>query len=173
MARVEINEIKLSQITEQVDNNSIIIEKIVDQLVTKYCSSLDDLMEKLRDAINDVKYPLSDEELDQVSLKLASMLYFVSQTLENVGIRLDIAKFIRTETYGRIHMATEGTVSDKNNAAERGTSEEMITVTAYDRTYRKIKLRLDAASEMLSTIKKVISRRSQEQDLVNYSRRVK
>lgn len=71
------------------------------------------------------------------------------------------------ELYNNIHQRTPGTIADKQAASEAGTVEEEIVYRAYQRAYKRIKQKLEAAYEVLSSIKKVISRRMGEQELAN------
>ena len=71
------------------------------------------------------------------------------------------------ELYNNIHQRTKGTIADKQAASEAATLEEEIVFRAYQRAYKRIRQKLEAAYELLSSIKKVISRRMGEQELSN------
>ncbi|HUM45264.1 MAG TPA: hypothetical protein PKI14_20145, partial [Fervidobacterium sp.] len=48
---------------------------------------------------------------------------------------------------------------------ELAVQNEQITQIAYQRAYRKVKLRMEAAYELLQSVKKVITRRTQEYEM--------
>lgn len=157
----------IHNIIGRVEDNSAKVEKIVDELIQPYCDKLDILIGKFRDCLMDKKNPVTEWELDDVCLKLPSYLYFMGEAQEKFGIKEDISKSVKMELYNQIHQRTRGTIADKQAASEAGTMEEDIVYRAYQRAYKRIKQKLEAAYELLSSIKKVISRRMGEQELAN------
>lgn len=157
----------IHNIIGRVEDNSAKVEKIVDELIQPYCDKLDILIGKFRDCLMDKQNPVTEWELDDVCLKLPSYLYFMGEAQEKFGIKEDISKSVKMELYNQIHQRTRGTVADKQAASEAGTIEEDIVYRAYQRAYKRIKQKLEAAYELLSSIKKVISRRMGEQELAN------
>lgn len=157
----------IHSIIVRVEDNSEKIEKVVDELIQPYCEKLDTLITKFRNCLMDKENPVTEWELDDVCLKLPSHLYFMGEAQEKFGIKEDISKSIKMELYNEIHQRTKGTIADKQAASEVGTIEEDIVYRAYQRAYKRIKQKLEAAYELLSSIKKVISRRMGEQELAN------
>lgn len=157
----------IHSIIVRVEDNSEKIEKVVDELIQPYCEKLDTLITKFRNCLMDKENPVTEWELDDVCLKLPSHLYFMGEAQEKFGIKEDICKSIKMELYNEIHQRTKGTIADKQAASEAGTIEEDIVYRAYQRAYKRIKQKLEAAYELLSSIKKVISRRMGEQELAN------
>lgn len=157
----------IHNIIGRVEGNSAKVEKIVDELIQPYCDKLDILIGKFRDCLMDKQNPVTEWELDDVCLKLPSYLYFMGEAQEKFGIKEDISKSVKMELYNQIHQRTRGTIADKQAASEAGTIEEDIVYRAYQRAYKRIKQKLEAAYELLSSIKKVISRRMGEQELAN------
>ena len=157
----------IHNIIGRVEDNSAKVEKIVDELIQPYCDKLDILIGKFRDCLMDKHNPVTEWELDDVCLKLPSYLYFMGEAQEKFGIKEDISKSVKMELYNQIHQRTRGTIADKQAASEAGTIEEDIVYRAYQRAYKRIKQKLEAAYELLSSIKKVISRRMGEQELAN------
>jgi len=156
---------KVRQLQKRIDANSDIIEGIVNRLVSDYCKSLDEYMEFIRTILNDTTNPPTDKELDDFILNIPVLLYFTGEAQESLGIKEDIAKAIRQELYNEIYDKSTGTIADKTAAAELATQSEYITYIAYQRAYKKIKLRMEAANETLQSIKKVISRRMSEYEM--------
>lgn len=154
---IKIEEAK--KIQERINKNSNIIEGIVNKLVKEYCKDLDDYVKLIKEILDDKDNPPTDEELDDFTLNIPTLLYFTGEAQESLGIKEDIAKAIRLELYNNIYNEGNGTVADKTAKAELATQNEYIIHVAYHRAYLKIKLRMDLANELLQSVKKVISRR--------------
>jgi len=161
----EINVGKIRQLQKRIDANSDIVNSIVDRLVSDYCKPLDEYMEFIRNILNDTANPPTDQELDDFILNLPVLLYFTGEAQEALGIKEDVAKAIKQELYNEIYEKSTGTIADKTAAAELATQNEYIAHIAYQRAYKKVKLRMEAANEMLQSVKKVISRRMVEYEV--------
>lgn len=148
----------LQILNDKIDKKSLDINNIIDEIVNHYCQPLDNLMENIGKMLNDAVRP-SDEELDAWNCRLASCLYFVGEGVETIGVKQDIAKAYKMEKYNNAYDETSGTISDKTAYAELQSQEEYLIHVIYTRAYKKANQKLDAGNEMLSSIKKVISRR--------------
>ena len=157
----------IHSIMARVEDNSSKVEKLVDELVNTHCHQLDELVQMFKEILHDKDNPITEEELDEICLKLPSYLYFIGEAQEKFGIKEDIAKSVNMELYNEVHRRTPGTIADKQAASESATIEEDIVYRAYQRSYKRIKQKLEAAYELLSSIKKVISRRMGETELSN------
>ena len=149
---------KLTELDSKIKNKSVDINNIVNNIVKDYCKPLDDLMQSINSMLNDAVRP-SDEELDAWSCKLAACLYFAGEGVETIGVKQDVAKAYKMEKYNNAYDETDGTISDKTAYAELKSQEEYLVHIIYTRAYKKANQKLDAGNEMLSSIKKVISRR--------------
>lgn len=157
----------IHEVMNKVEKNSAKVEKLIDELVDKYCHQLDELVSMFKEILHDKDNPITEEELDEICLKLPTYLYFIGEAQERFGVKEDIAKSVKMELYNEIHQRTKGTIADKQAASEAATLEEDIVYQAYKRSYKRIKQKLEAAYELLSSIKKVISRRMGEAELSN------
>lgn len=161
----EINVGKIRQLQKRIDANSDIVDSIVNRLVSDYCKPLDEYMEFIRNILNDTANPPTDQELDDFILNLPVLLYFTGEAQEALGVKEDVAKAVKQELYNEIYDKSTGTIADKTAAAELATQNEYIAHIAYQRAYKKVKLRMEAANEMLQSVKKVISRRVVEYEV--------
>lgn len=161
----EIDARKVTAIQDRVDENSQLIEEIVNKLVSDYCKPLDDYMAFVQQLVSDENNPPTDAELDDFTLNLPVLLYFTGEAQEALGIKEDIAKAIRQEIYSESFNMATGTVGDKTSVAELSAQSETLVWIAYQRAYKKVKLRMEAANEMLQSVKKVISRRMVEYEI--------
>lgn len=148
----------INTLKDKVSDQSINMTQLIDKIVSEYCSPLDDLMKMIGEVLNDSVRP-SDEELDAWSCRLASCLYFVGEGVETIGVKQDISKAYKMEKYNNAYDSASGTISDKSAYAELQSQEEYLVHSIYTRAYKKANQKLDAGNEMLSSIKKVISRR--------------
>lgn len=156
-----------NSIMNKVDNTSNIIKELSDNLVEKYCTSLDVEMEVIRLELKE-NNSLTDDTLEKHILELANILYFTGYAQEDLGIKEDTCKAIRQEVYSKAReQATGKTVADKTAQAELVAQTETITLAIYSRAYKKVKLRMDAGYEMLNSLKKVMNKRITEMELSN------
>ena len=161
----EVEVLPIRKIQRRIDTNSEIIDGIVNRLVSQFCSPLDDYMERIRNILADENNPPTNEELDNFALNIPVLLYFTGEAQEALGIREDVAKAVKQELYNEAYELASGTIGDKTAAAELASQNEFIAQIAYQRAYKKVKLRMEAANETLQSVKKVISRRMVEADM--------
>ena len=165
----EINRPTLDKILGRVDTNSQTVDDIVNEVVSKFCKPLDDLMAKIKEIVEDDKNPPTDEELDNMTLRIPTCLYFVGEAQEALGIREDVAKAVKMDVYNKVRDSVGGTVADKDTKAELASQQEYIVHSIYARAYKKVKNRMEAGYEMLNSVKKVINRRMSEAQLSGVS----
>lgn len=149
---------KLVDVRNNIINNSNKLEEIIVGIVNDYCSPLDAMMKKVNDKLLDNIRP-SDEELDRMLLDLTSCLYFAGEGVESIGVKRDTSKAFKLEKFNSSMSNASGTVADKTAYAELESQDEYLVNTIYERAYKLAQQKLDAGGEMLSSIKKVISRR--------------
>ena len=156
---------KLRDIMQNVSDINKQVSEISDKIVSKYCEPLEKIMLMLKDELKQSQN-IDNERLEQYILNLANTLYFVGSAQEDIGVREDISKIIRQEAYNRTYRELPcGTIADKNMRAETETREETMVCSIYSRTYKKIKLKMDAGNEMLNSLKKIMNKRVSEIEL--------
>lgn len=160
------DEDSLTKIQENIESNADALDNIVNEIIAPYCRDLDKYVSFIKDCLKDGENPPTNEELDDFCMNLSTYIYFAGGTCEYLGIRDDIAKAVYKEMY---HTAranqSSGTVADKDSLAELASQEEFIVSAAYNRAYKIMKSKVDNAQELLSSCKKVLSRRISEQEL--------
>lgn len=167
---------KVTELLTEVDNNAEYFLNITDKIVYSYTNDLDMLMQSIQILI-DSDIEMDSTQLDKYVLSLSNMLYFVSYKSERVGIKADISKSIRQEIYNKAYLNNQLKDSDKKNkttiaenvaVAEEQSKYESVIQSIYDRVYKILKLKVDAGYELLSSLKKIISRRMQEADISRF-----
>lgn len=164
-------EIKIDNVVEMAKDNSEYYTKVSDQLVESYSSDLDNLMSRIRRDCVDVEP--SDEALERYTMELSNSLYFIGQKLETVGIKEDLTKMATKEAYNTAYLrysdtgngGKKPTVAELTAMSEDDSKYQSVINSIYSRVYRQLKYKVDAAYEMLSSIRKIISKRMQEAQL--------
>ena len=149
-----------------VEANSKTIEDIVNSIIKPYSEDLDRYVLFIKDCLKDGEHPPTDEELDDFCLNLSTLIYFAGGMCEYLGIKDDISKALYKEMYHESRAKLEkGTVADKDSLAELASQKESLINVCYNRAFKLMKSKVENAQELLSSCKKVLSRRIQEYNL--------
>lgn len=161
---IRIAEIKGIQL--RVENNSEILDNVVNGIVKPYCKDLDDYVLFIKDCLADGQNPPTDSELDDFCMNLSTYIYFAGGMVEQLGIKDDIAKAIYKEVYHTTRAnQSKGTVADKDSIAELDSQQEFLTSVCYTRAWKTMKAKVENAQELLQSCKKVLTRRMSEAEL--------
>ena len=153
-------------IREKVEINSKSIEDIVNEIIQPYCKDLDKYVLFIKDCLGDGENPPTSAELDDFCMNLSTYIYFAGGMVEQLGIRDDISKALYNEMYHQSRAdLSSGTVADKDSLAELASQQEKLVNVCYNRAWRILKSKVENAQELLSSCKKVLSRRISEQEL--------
>ena len=164
----DIDQKSISKIESKVENHSTVITDIVNEIIEPYCKDLDRYVMFIRDCLKDGETPPTNDELDDFCMNLSTLIYFAGGMCEQLGIRDDISKAVYREVYNDARSSlSEGTIADKDSIAELQAQQEQITSVCYNRAYRIVKAKVDAAQELLASCKKVLTRRCQEFELTH------
>ena len=159
---------KVSAIQLHVENNSRQMDEIVNGIIATYVEELDKYVAHIDERLCQKENPPTDAELETFCLNLSTLIYFAGGMCEQLGIRSSIATAVYKETYNTARdNQVKGTVQDKNSLAELASQQEQLVDIAYKSAYKIVKAKVDNAQELLSSCKKAISRRMQEQQLTN------
>jgi hypothetical protein len=164
----KLNKKQIQDIQSKVNLSSEKLEEIVYEIVSPYSSDLDRYVDFIREILKDGENPPTAYELDDFCLNLSVYLYYASSMQEQLGIRDDISRALYKEIYNSYRQSQEkGTVADKDAIAELASQQEYLTSVCYKRAYSIMKAKVSAGQELLSSIKKIISRRMSENELTN------
>ena len=156
---------KVHNNNERVESLTTVVREMVKNIVDEACSELDKYMHIIDEILRDSDNPVSDEELEDFTLNLPCLLYLVSARREELKVKEDVAKAVHKDVYNRVREKAQGTVADKDTAADLAAQSEAITVIVIQRAGSTIKTREEAAWEMLNSVKKVLTRRTAELEL--------
>jgi len=164
MAKIKLETV--TKLQEEIEENSALMEDIVTDIVSQYSDGLDNYVYFIKGCLQDGERQLTNDELDDICMNLSTLIYYASYQCEYLGIKDDISKALYKEIYhSRRSELDRGTVADKNSLAELQSQNEQLTAICYSRAYKALKAKVDAAQELLSSAKKIISRRMTELEL--------
>lgn len=152
---------KSEVLNKTILDNSTIVEEIVYEIVSRYTGDLDNIMSTCRQIFNSGQ-PLNDNELQDLLVQLPSNMYFTGEGQEMVGMREDVSKMLKMEKYNEARKKATGTIQDKNTEAEIESLNEALNQVIYQRAYKMIKNKIDMASELLNSLKRINDRRLME-----------
>ena len=154
------------ELLDNIEENSAEIDKTINDIIERYSGELDDYMSFIRGILRNDEQPPTDAELDDFALNLSTMIYYTSVGAEQMGIRDDISQSKYKEAYNVARsLQKSGTVADKNTQAELDAMAEKVVNIVYNKSYKILKAKVESAQEVLSSVKKIISRRMNEAEL--------
>lgn len=165
---------KLKDLMTSTENNVAVFDSITSDVVSKYADALDTLMKDLYQNVISVAGDVPSSVLESYYLNLTSTLYFMGEKAERVGIHADVSKAASKEIYNKAYLENQivdatgknkKTVNENMAHAEEASKYESVVNSIYERVYKQLKYKLDLGREMVSTLRKVISSRMQEQAL--------
>lgn len=158
---------KVNNIKLHVDSNAKIVDSIVADIIQPYCKDLDAYVTFIKDCLKDGEKPPTTSELEDFCMNLSAYIYFAGGMCENLGIKDDISKAIWKETYNNARDDYKGTIADKDAKAELASQQEQLTNICFNRAYKTMKAKVDAAQKLLESAKKVLTHRMQEEQLTH------
>ena len=166
---LDVKQVKKIQL--HVENNSKVIDDIVQSIIRPYVKDLDKYIEFIKDSLGDGENPPSNAELEDYCMNLSTYIYFAGGMCEQLGIRDDISRAVWKEMYHTKRSELEhGTIADKDSQAELASQQEQLTNICYSRAYKTVKSKVENAQELLSSCKKVLTSRLSEMELTNIAR---
>lgn len=157
-----VNQNKLNESNSLLDHAESIIGTNIITQVNDLTTELDTLMDMMHKKINREEYDISDKELEKLIIRLPILIYELNNTLMKAGIREDLAKIIKQTNYNSSYVMQEGTIADKKAGAELDIKEDILLETTWKRSVKIINQKMDIAGELLSSCKKILSKRMEE-----------
>lgn len=142
----------------KIDDMGMFLNKTIDQIVSIYCRDLDREMEEIRINLTSPVENISRIDLENIVLRLPSLLYWASQGQEILALKQDIAGLLKDENFkDALAQSEEIKSSSKKNDAESKTVDDTVMELIYSGAYRKIKAKINFGTEMLQSAKKILS----------------
>lgn len=169
-----INTEKVEKLLLETDENAKYFEDISSKTALKYTEHLDKLMQNLYKRVI-VSNSVDDVELETDLLELTSLIYFMGDKLESLGVYADMSSAAAKEVYNKAYLSaqdvTDGkkkpTVAELTATAEQESQYESVVGDIYTRAYKMVKFKIEQANKMVDVLRKIITRRMQEQSLAS------
>ena len=161
-----INQNKLNDANIMLDSAEAIIGENIVKQVNNLTAELDVLMDIMHKKINKDEYEISDKELEKLIIRLPILIYELNNVLMKAGIREDLAKIIKQTNYNSSYIMQEGTIADKKAGAELDIKEEILLETTWKRSVKIINQKMEIAGELLSAVKKLLTKRMEELNIM-------
>ena len=152
---------KISEIQEkleEIQENGYNLQQISYGIIKNYISELDDITQYISSLFKGVDNVETDV-LSKLSVRLSSCLYSVSVYLEYAGLQEDYARLVRKEKYQTELTRAVGRVVNKQGIAVLNSIKETLVQNIAESCYKQIKGRLDYGTELLQSIKKILTLR--------------
>ncbi len=161
--RKEVEE-NISKVVQYVQEDSVVYERIVNNLVSQYCEDLDKFVDDLNKLIIDIKAGrikyYSELKLEMKCIELSAAMYKASEGLSALGSQSDVAKANREQIFSKAYQRTgAGTIADKTAEANSMIAEEILVEKLMDRAFKVLSNKIKNANRVLEAIKKVLTSR--------------
>jgi hypothetical protein len=168
----KIDEENVKKLMGDTDSNVSYFNSVMEQTADRYTKTLDEIMIKLNRVILSPD-DISIEDLEKYLLELTNTLYFIGAESERLGVYDDMSKAAQKEVYNRAYLNNQVDFSDKKKptvaenqaVAEQKSQYESVVNSIYNHASKIVKYKIEAAYEMASALKKIVSRRMQEENL--------
>jgi hypothetical protein len=160
------NELGINSQLSKLSSNYELITKISEHILKDYSSPLDELITYVKDILyHDTSNLPTEDELVDISLRIPSLIYFISEGLNELGLKEDLALIMRNEAFNNCHLEASGTVDVKKSKAELSCMQELIIHRAHKRAYKLLELKVQYAQDLLQSVKKKITLEIAKYDL--------
>lgn len=162
----EVDGGRVQEIRQKVEIDAEKLVGIIDEITKPYVEDLDNYVDFIRGILSDANNPPTALELDDFCINLSTYLYYAGAMQERLGLKDDISKALYKEMFNNARQSQDkGTVQDKTAMAELVAQHEELVSMIYHRSYSTVRAKVLAGQELLSSIKKIISRRMSEAEL--------
>ena len=165
----------LNDVVKTVDNMQTEFTDLFDLILTGYTNDIDKVLKDINDNLIVNKICPSSDDIEMYMLKLNNEIYKLSDNVERIGIYDSVSKAIYKDCYNQIYLNNQVKDSEKKNKttvaeltalSEQGTVYESLVNDVYNKVYKTMKIKLDAAQSMLATLSKLLSKRMQDAQMV-------
>lgn len=158
-------DINLTDSIDSIEKAVSDLEVVVDAIVIKHSKELDDYIEYVKAIVDDDSKPITVTELEDMVLTIPTLLYFLGDAQELLGVHEDIAKMDKINKYNSVVSVSAGTVQAKQAVAELKTKNEALVHIVFQRARKRLQNKYEMAFEVLQSVKKILSRRVAELEL--------
>lgn len=163
-----IDETKVEELLEETKTNSVYFENLVNKIVKDFSSDLDSLMTDLYRELTQ-ESAISTDLVERYYAELTNLLYFMAERVEKLNVYGDMAKSAAKEIYNKAYLSASSekdekgksvrTVAENTSIAETKAQYEGVVGQVYEHAYKSVKYKIDAANEMVTTLKYILKKR--------------
>ena len=164
-----INQSTVDECNDILSHAESIVGTNIINNVNELTKELDCLIDQMHKKVLREEYQISDKELEKLIIRLPILIYELNNVLMKAGIREDLSKIIKQINYNQAFSIQEGTIADKKSGAELAVKEEQLLETTWKRSVKIISQKMDIANDLLSSCKKIFSKRIEEVNLIKRS----
>lgn len=174
-------DISAESLDDTLNNTEVsyeMLNEVGNKIINMYASSLDSVMQRIYTDIVMTNGEYDTRLLDQYCLELTNVLYFTKEKLEAIGLKEDISKALAQEQYNKAYLDNQVKDSTKTNKttvaeltaiAQEESKKEQVVTFIYDRCYKLFKEKIESGYEMVSSLRKIITKNIQEMSLSHFS----
>ena len=143
-------------IIDRVENDSVLINNVVTKVMNEYTGKINEYIDSIKTFLEEGTESLSLDDMNRISLRVASYLFFMSDNVCKASIRNSIAEQVRNERYNQEYCSlTSGTIADRTAKASEAVKQEEVVNIIFDKVYRTMKLKYSALEKLADTIRKI------------------
>ena len=143
-------------IINRVENDSVLIDDVVTKVMNEYTGKINEYIDSIKTFLEEGTESLSLDDMNRISLRVASYLFFMSDNVCKASIRNSIAEQVRNERYNQEYCSlTSGTIADRTAKASEAVKQEEVVNIIFDKVYRTMKLKYSALEKLADTIRKI------------------
>ena len=143
-------------IINHVENDSVLIDDVVTKVMNDYTGKINEYIDSIKTFLEEGTESLSLDDMNRISLRAASYLFFMSDNVCKASIRNSIAEQVRNERYNQEYCSlTSGTIADRTAKASEAVKQEEVVNIIFDKVYRTMKLKYSALEKLADTIRKI------------------
>lgn len=168
---------KVEKLLNETTANVTYFNNSCAEVIKKYSQPLDNLMSDLYiECIKDGNATV--ETLNKYYLELSNMVYFMIDKLEQLSVYSDMARSASKEVYSKSYLSNQvketgtgknkTTVAELQAQAELSSQYESVVASIYDHAYKVVKGKVSSAQDMMNTLRKILTVKSNEMQLSAY-----
>lgn len=168
---MSIDTTKLEEYMNSIQSSVSEFNSITEKIIRENSSDLDSLMADLKEAVTQEE-AASTDTIERYYAELSNLLYFMADRLERLSVYKDMSKAKNKEAYNRAYLSFSAekdekgksvrTVNENTALAETESQYDSTVSLIYASVYDAVKLKADAAQEMVSTLKNILKKRMNE-----------
>lgn len=154
----------MDSILTEVNDQAKKVGEVVTQILGGCLDTLDTYIGQVKQRFDTGK-ELTDKELDEIIRQIPIHLYYLNTVLQKCDLRKGLADENKSFKKNEAILTATGTVQEKTAKAEMACSEAHIVFLAYRNACGIISSKMESASELLNSLKKIQNRRIEEMRL--------